>query len=87
MEATLEITRRTPIDAIFSFIGAERIRISKDVGGKLNVAPIIDWDGSNVNWQNPDEVLNALNSVYAKVDSRLDEVFEHAQTSTLKDDW
>jgi hypothetical protein len=77
------------METLFSFMGAsERVRIVRETDRAAGIiAPVTGPDGGNVDWQNPDEVLNALNSVYAEVDSRLDEALEHAQFSTLADDW
>jgi len=64
---TMLLERTTPIDALFSFIGAERVTVSKDAD-QITLTPAED-DGPDSDYIDPDDYpdttayLNALPGV------------------------
>lgn len=55
MSATLVLDRTTPMDALFSFLGARRVQVSKQSAG-ATITPVID----PADYANDTEYLNAI---------------------------
>jgi hypothetical protein len=53
---TLVIDRSTPIDALFSFMGAQRVKIEMKKTGRASISPVIDPD----DYDNDTDYLSAI---------------------------